>query len=100
RDVLGEPDRYALAPMDEQAAQVVNAVGMVGMFVRVEHGISPIDLGVEQLFAQVRRGIDQHAGDAIAVAALDQKRRPPAAVLRIVGIAYAPAERGPWDAAG
>src|SRR5262245_9761474 len=100
RDALVEPNRHALAAVDEQAAQIVDAVGMVGMFVGEEHGVEPIDAGVEQLLAQVRRGIDQHAGDAVAGAALHQERRAPAAILWIVGIAHAPAERGPWDAAG
>ena len=46
----------------EQRPEIVDAVGVVGVFMRDEHGIEPADVGVEQLFAQIRRRIDQHAG--------------------------------------
>src|SRR5262245_44039021 len=73
---------------------------MIGMFVAVEHAVQPIDIGIDELLAQIRRGVDQDAGDAGAVTSLDQERRPPAAVLRIVGIASAPTQRGPRHAGG
>src|SRR4051794_35816797 len=85
--------------MDEQPAQVVDAVGMVGVLVGVEHGVDPIDLGVEKLLAQVGRCVDQHARDAGVAAALHQERCAAAAVLRVVGIGVAPAERRAWHAA-
>ena len=65
RDAFVEPDRHALAAVDEEAAQVVDAVGMVGVLVREQHGVDPVDLGVEKLLAQVRRGVDQHPRDAV-----------------------------------
>ena len=49
-----------------RAAQVVDAVRVVGMLVGEENAVEPIDVGVEQLLAQVRRGVDQDAGDAAA----------------------------------
>ena len=42
----------------------IDAVGLVGMLVGQEHGVDMIDVGVDQLLAQVRRGIDQDARDA------------------------------------
>ena len=62
----------ALAPLDEQRAQIVDAVGVVGVFVRVEHAVEPIDVGVEELLAQIRRGVDEDAGNAVGRAPLDQ----------------------------
>ena len=62
------------------AAQIVDAVGVVGMLVGVEDRVEPVDLGIEQLLAQIGRGIDQDAGDACAVAPFDQERGAPTAV--------------------
>ncbi len=61
--------------------------------------VEPDRLGVEQLLAQIRRGVDQHAGRAAGRFALDQQRAAAAAVFRIVRIAGAPAERRPRHAA-
>ena len=97
---LVQIDIDAPATVDEQRAQVVDAVGVVGVLVRVEHRVDPIDVGVEQLLAQIRRGVDQHPGDAGAVAALDQQRGAAAAVLGILRVAVAPAEPGARNAAG
>jgi len=97
---LVEIDRDALAPVDEQAAQVVDAVGVVGVLVGIEHGVEPIDVSVEQLLAQIGRRIDQDAGDAGAGAALDQKRGAAPTVLGIVRIAVTPAKRRTRHAAG
>ena len=47
------------------AAQVVDAVGVVGVLMGEEDAVEPVDVGVEQLLAQVRRGVDQDAGDAV-----------------------------------
>ncbi len=68
-----EVDIDAAPPLDEERAQVVDAVGVVGVLVGIEHRIEPIDLGSQQLLAQVGRGIDQDTGDARAIAALDQQ---------------------------
>src|SRR5215475_6317523 len=86
---------------DEQRAQVVDAVNMVRMFMSIEHRVEVIDAGIEQLFAQVRRGIDQHAGlAAVRGRAIDQDRAPPPSVLGITGIASAPPGPRPRHAAG
>ena len=39
--------------------QIVDAVAMVGMVVGPDHRLDVADLGVEQLLAQVRAGVDQ-----------------------------------------
>jgi hypothetical protein len=68
------------------------------MFMGEEHPVEPIDLGLEELLAQVRRGIDQHAGDAGSLPPFHQERRPPPTVLGIAGITRPPAERRTRDA--
>src|SRR5262245_9305054 len=86
--------------VQEEPAQVVDAMGTVGVLVGEEHPVQPVDLGVEQLLAQVGRGIDQHAGDAHPVAPFHQQRRPAAPVPGIAGIAGSPAQGGTRNAAG
>ena len=59
---MAEIDVDALAVVERQHAQVIDAVRVVGVLVRVEHRVDAIDLGVEQLLAQVAAGIDDDAG--------------------------------------
>jgi hypothetical protein len=61
-----------LAALDEERAQIVDAMGVVGVFVRIEHAVKPIDLGVEELLPQIRRRIDKDACEAFGRAPLDQ----------------------------
>ena len=86
--------------LDEQRAQVVDAVGVVGMLVGIEHAVEPIDFGIEELLAQIGRGVDKDTGNAARAASLDQKRGAPAPVLRIVRVASAPAKCRAGHAAG
>ena len=95
-----EIDVDAPAALDEQRAQIVDAVGMVGVLVRVEYAVDPIDLGVEKLLAQIRRRIDQHARDAAFAFPFNQDRGAAAPVFRICRIAIAPAQSRPGHAAG
>jgi hypothetical protein len=44
---------------------------MVGVLVRVKHAVKPVDIGIEELLAQIRRGVDQNTSDAVARAAFD-----------------------------
>ena len=77
-------------------------MGVVGVLVRVEHGLDPIDFGGEQLLAQVAAGVDDDAGrlvDAVRIA-LDQQRAAAAAVLRVFGVADAPVAADARHAAG
>ena len=43
------------------SAQIVDAVGMVGVLMGIKHAIEPVDIGVEQLLAQIGRRVDEHA---------------------------------------
>src|SRR4051812_19197763 len=88
------------APGDEQAAQIVDAVGGVGVLVGEQHRVEPVHLGIEQLLAQVGRGIDQDPGDACAVAPFYQQRGASAPVPGIARIADAPAQCRARNAAG
>jgi len=92
RRIVVEIDVDRAALLDVERAQVVDAVGVVGVLVGVEHGIEVIDVGCQELLAQVRRSVDQHAGDSSGAAPFDQKRSAPAPVLRITRIAGAPAQ--------
>src|SRR5262249_4632418 len=90
----------AAALVDEQAAQVVDAVRVIGVLMGEQHAVEPVHIGVQQLFAQVRAGVDKYAGHlAGAVASLDQHGAASPPVFWIGWIAFAPAECGPRHAA-
>ena len=63
----------------DEAAEIVDAVDMVGMRMRVEHAVELADPGGKRLLAKVRAGIDQHVGDRrrseIRCASSEQRRR-------------------------
>jgi hypothetical protein len=80
-------------PLHIQSAQIVDAVGMIGMLVRVEHAVEPVDFGVEELLAQVGRGVDQNRCSPARAHPFDQERAAPSPVFRIAWIAGAPAKR-------
>ena len=100
RRVFVEVDVDALPLLHEQRAQIVDAVGVVGVLVGVEDAVEPIDLGIEKLLAHIGRRIHQDACDAAGVVPLDQKRGAPPAILRILRIAGAPAQGRTRHAAG
>ncbi len=76
-------------------AQIVDAVRVVGVVVRVEDAIEVGDAGVEQLFAQVGGGVDEDVGEAARHDFFDENR---AAARRFLGLAASQAPR--WDQAG
>ena len=88
-DVFGgrlvEIDRNAPALMQHDRTQIVDAVGLVGMLMGQEHRIDVIDIGVDQLLAQVGRGIDHDPRGAVRARALDQQRAAAAAVFGLLG---------------
>src|SRR5690606_15974709 len=89
--LMAEIDVDASPVVERQHAEGVDAMRMVRVLMRVEHRFNAIDLGREQLLAQVAAGVDDDAGGrAVARAALDQQRTAAAAVLRIGRIAHAP----------
>ena len=51
--------------MDHDRAQIVHAVGLVGMFVRQEHRVDVVDIGIDQLLAEIGRRIDHDARGAM-----------------------------------
>jgi len=69
-------------------------MGLVGMLVCQEHRVDVIDIGVDQLLAQVGRGIDHDPRHAAISGPLDQQRAAAAAVFRIIWVAFSPTERG------
>ena len=77
---------YGTAALGAERLQVVDAVNMVGMSMSVDDGVEPPAARGKPLLAEVRPGIDD---DARAFR-LDQDRRPPAPVSRVVGVAGAP----------
>ena len=74
----------------EESAQLVDAVGMIGMLVRVEHRIDHADIVIEHLLAQIGRGVDQYASFAVRSRLPNQERTSPAAILGVGGIALPP----------
>ena len=54
----------ALPAMNVKRAQIIDPVGVVGVRVGEEDAVEPIDIGVEQLLAQIGRRVDEHAGAA------------------------------------
>ncbi len=97
---LVQIDRNAPALMQHDRAQIVDAVGLVGMLMGEKHRIDVIDLGVDQLLAQIGRGVDHDPGDAAIRCPFGEQRAAAAAVFGIGGIAGAPAERGTRHAGG
>src|SRR5882757_3522262 len=68
-------------------AQVVDAVQLVGMVVRPDHGVDPLDTCVNQLLAQVGRGVDQD-GFALVLDEDGTAAAAVAAVLRVGGTPF------------
>jgi hypothetical protein len=65
---------------------------VVGVLVGVKHSLDAVDVGLEQLLAQIAAGVDEDASRRCLVAgiAFEQQRATSAAVLWIVWIANAP----------
>ena len=77
--------------VQDEAAQIVDAMDVVGMRMREEHAVEGADAGGERLLAKVRTGIDEHVGDAARGRnALRQQRAAQPPVPWIGGIAGAP----------
>jgi hypothetical protein len=71
------------------------------MFMRDEHAIEPVNLGVQQLRAKIGRAVDENTCSlSLSIAALHQQRASSPSILRVVRIANTPAESHPRDAHG
>ena len=62
---LVQIDRNPPALMHHDRAEIVDAVGLVGMLMGQEHRVEMVDVGVDQLLAQVGRGVDHDPGRAM-----------------------------------
>lgn len=77
---------------DDQRPDLVNSMNMVGVRMGQQDGVEPADAEPEQLFAKIRRHVDENLGRSAALAgALDEDRTAPAPVFGIIAIAGAPA---------
>ncbi|MGY3233407.1 hypothetical protein ACVMAJ_000297 [Bradyrhizobium sp. USDA 4448] len=66
RSRLIEIGRNALAHVENDGAQIVHAMGLVRMLMGQEHRVDVVDIGIDELLAQIRRGIDHNARGAVA----------------------------------
>ena len=57
-----------LALLQPVAAQIVDAVDVVGMRMRVDHRVDALDVRRQHLLAEIRAGVDDDAGDAAVLA--------------------------------
>ncbi len=87
-----EIHRNAALAVHHQRTQIVDAMGLVGVLMGEKHRIDMIDIGVEQLLAQIGRGIDHHPRHAAFALQLGHQRAAPAPVLWVGRVAGAPAE--------
>ena len=74
-------------------AKIIDAMGMIGVVMRKKYCIKMADARRQQLFAQIRPGIDEDVGFGL----LDEQRDTPTAVFRIAGVTVAPVP-GPFRA--
>ena len=85
----------------EDLAQIINAMGVIGMIMGDDHRIKVRHPGRQQLFAAIRPAIDQHG----LAGGLNQYGDAAAAVLRVFRVAQAPVPcpirpADPWHTAG
>src|SRR3981081_2274122 len=84
--------------MHHDRAEIVDGRGLVVMLMGQKHRVDVIDVSVNQLLAQIGRGIDHDSRDPVVRCPLGEQRATAAAVFRIVGIACPPTERGTRNA--
>src|SRR5258705_12857895 len=80
--------------MQYDRTKIVDPVSLVGMLMGQKHCVDVIDVGVDQLLAQIGRGVDHDPRHSAIPAALGEQRAAAAAGFWIVGIARTPTERG------
>mmetsp|Transcript_6994 Transcript_6994/g.11294 ORF Transcript_6994/g.11294 Transcript_6994/m.11294 type:complete len:278 (+) Transcript_6994:98-931(+) len=91
--VLGgaiRPDLQPGAHVEDHHTQIIDPVNMVGVGMGIDHPVKPSDALIQQLVAQVRRGVDQDARFAARTCALHQKGTALPPVLGIARIAIPP----------
>ena len=70
--------------------ELIDAMRVIGMFMREEHRIERIGAARQHLLAKVGRCIDQHTCFARLALAIEQYGATPAPVFRVGRIAQAP----------
>ncbi len=89
-----------MAARDEKRPQIVDSMRVIRMFMRENHRIEVLHARIDQLLAQIRRGIDQNAGIASRSGFLDEDRAAATPVAGLGGVAFAPALRHARHTAG
>jgi len=77
---------YRLTLLLENGPEIIDAVTMIGMIMRPDYGIDPVDTIVEKLVAQIGRGIHQYSRSR----AFYQDRDTASPVLRLIRITITP----------
>jgi len=80
--------------MQHDRPKIVDPMGLIGVLMRQKHRIDVIDIGVDQLFAQVGRGINHDPRDPAIARPLDKQRATAAAVFSDYWDRRRPSERG------
>ena len=80
----------AAAHVKGDHTEIIDAVGVVGMVMGEEHAVEPPHADVEQLLAEIWRGVDKHIGRPLGTFLLHEHGAAPPPVLRICRIARAP----------
>ena len=88
----GKP-RQTRAATKAERSEIVNAMTMIGVIVRPENAIDPVDGIFQQLLSQVGRGVHQQAFSRVA---LDDNRNSGAAIPGFGRIAFAPVVADTW----
>src|SRR5208337_739299 len=73
-----------------ERSQIVDPMRVIGVRVGDQYGIDVLDVGLDQLLAQIRSRIDERGRDAVRADAFDERGRAAAAVARIGRVARAP----------
>jgi hypothetical protein len=79
--------------MQHNGAEVIDPMSLVGVLMGQKHRVDVIDIGVDQLLAQIGRSVDHDPRYTIIAGPFREQRAAASAVFRIVGITGSPAER-------
>ena len=87
-------DRHALPGRDGKPAQIVDAMYVIGVRMRIEHRVDAPDPGRDHLLAEIGTGVDDdRRAPAGSGDLLDKQRRAASAVARLGRVAGAPVAR-------
>src|SRR5208337_121096 len=83
---------------EEEWPQIVDPMRVVGVRMGDQHAVDMLHLGLDQLFAQVGPGVDQHGRHAGGAVPFDENRAAATAVAWIGRVAGTPPLPDPRDA--